>query len=83
MINLVLENKCCVIDCDNEYNHLIDSNKYCNTHIPTEEYGMIVKRLCKYCDIKEDATFICKDCKKIQNKKEWETTSRLKLYKSL
>ena len=71
MINLVLENKCCVIDCDNEYNHLIDSNKYCNTHIPTEEYGTIIKRLCKYCDIKEDSTFVCKDCKKIQNKKEW------------
>ena len=71
MINLILENKCCVLDCENEYNHLIETHKYCNTHIPSEQYGMIIKRLCKYCDIKEDATFICKDCKKIQNKKEW------------
>ena len=34
---------------------------------------MIVKRLCRYCDIynNQDAKFVCKDCKKIQNKKEW------------
>jgi hypothetical protein len=70
MINLVLENKCCVLECDNEYCHLIETDKYCNIHIP-EQYGMIIKRLCRYCDIKEDATFVCKECKKIQNKKEW------------
>ena len=68
MINLVLENKCCILDCDNEYCHLIETDKYCNIHIP-EQYGMIIKRLCRYCDIKEDATFVCKECKKIQNKK--------------
>jgi len=70
MINLILENKCCVLDCDNEYCHIVNNDKYCKTHIP-ENYGMTVKRLCRYCDIKEDASFVCKDCKKIQNKKEW------------
>ena len=39
---------------------------------------MVVKRLCKYCDIKEDATFVCKDCKKIQNKKEWAIVRHLR-----
>ena len=39
--------------------------------IPTEKYGMIVKRLCKYCDIKEESKYTCNNCKKIQNKKEW------------
>ena len=73
MINLILENKCCILECNNEYDHVIETNKYCNTHIPSENYGMIVKRLCRYCDIynNQDAKFVCKDCKKIQNKKEW------------
>jgi hypothetical protein len=70
MINLVLENKCSVLDCNEEYNNNVDEIKYCNTHTP--ENALIgVKRLCKFCDIKEESKFICKDCKKIQNKKEW------------
>jgi hypothetical protein len=71
MINLILENKCSILDCDNEYCHVIERVKYCNTHIPSDQYGKIVKRLCKYCDIKDEVSFVCKDCKKIQNKKEW------------
>jgi hypothetical protein len=70
MINLVLENKCAVLDCDEEYTQLLDTTKYCNKHIP-EDSLIKVKRLCKYCDIKEESSHICKDCKKIQNKKEW------------
>ena len=70
MINLVLENKCSILECNEEYNHIIDEMKYCNKHIP--ENSLIgVKRLCKFCDIKEESKHICKDCKKIQNKKEW------------
>jgi hypothetical protein len=71
MINLILENKCCILDCDNEYYHIINNNKYCNIHIPSEDYGIIIKRLCKYCDITDNTEFICKECKQIQNKKEW------------
>ena len=78
MINLILENKCSILECNNEYSHIIENNKYCNTHIPSEDYGMIVKRLCKYCDIKEDSVFVCKDCKKIQNKKEWSIVRYLR-----
>ena len=78
MINLVLENKCSIPECNNEYLHIIEKIKYCNIHIPSEKYSMIVKRLCKYCDIKEDSTFICKDCKKIQNKKEWSIVRYLR-----
>ena len=32
MINLVLENKCNVLDCDEEYNHIFNNIKYCNKH---------------------------------------------------
>ena len=70
MINLVLENKCSILECNEEYNHSIENTKYCNTHIP-EKSLIIIKRLCKFCDIKEESKYICKDCKKIQNKKEW------------
>jgi len=78
MINLVLENKCCILDCEKEYDHVIETLKYCTSHIPSYHYGMIVKRLCRYCDIKEDATFVCKDCKQIQNKKEWAIVRHLR-----
>jgi hypothetical protein len=78
MINIVLENKCCVLDCEKEYDHVIKTLKYCNTHIPSEDYGMVVKRLCKYCDIKEETAYVCKDCKKIQNKKEWGIVRHLR-----
>jgi len=70
MINLVLENKCSILDCNEEYNHIVEITKYCNKHLP-ESATTIAKRLCKFCDIKEESTHICKDCKKIQNKKEW------------
>ena len=70
MINLVLENKCSVLDCEEEHTQIIDNTKYCNNHIP-EDALIKVKRLCKYCDIKEQSDYICNDCKKIQNKKEW------------
>ena len=70
MINLVLENKCSILECNEEYNNIIDNTKYCNKHIP-ENSLIDVKRLCKFCDIKEESKHICKDCKKIQNKKEW------------
>jgi len=70
MINLVLENKCSVLDCDEEYNLVLETVKYCDKHSP-EDSLIKVKRLCKYCDIKENSDFVCKDCKKIQNKKEW------------
>ena len=70
MINLVMENKCSVLDCNEEYSDMLDNIKYCNKHIP-ENSLIKVKRLCKYCDIKENADYVCKDCKKIQNKKEW------------
>jgi hypothetical protein len=78
MINLILENKCCILECENEYNHLLENEKYCNRHLPTDKNLIVVKRLCKYCDIKEESDFVCKDCKKIQNKKEWAVVRLLR-----
>jgi hypothetical protein len=77
MINIALDNKCFVLECNNEYNHIINADKYCDKHTP-ETYETIIKRLCKYCDIKEESKFVCKECKKIQNKKEWAIVRHLR-----
>jgi very-short-patch-repair endonuclease len=77
MINLVLENKCSVLDCNDEYEFIVSNDKYCNKHVP-EEYEINIKRLCKYCDIRENSTHICKDCKQISSKKEWAVVRHLR-----
>ena len=70
MINLILENKCSAQDCEREYEFIVDNKKLCLVHAP-EEYETTIKRLCKYCDIKENSKHICNDCKQVSNKKEW------------
>ena len=67
MVNLILENKCSIENCNNEYEHIHNDKKYCKTHIE-ENYGLVVKRLCKYCDIKEETNYVCKECKKNKNR---------------
>jgi len=71
MINIILENKCNILECENEYEFIVNKVKYCSYHNPDKNHETNIKRLCKYCDIKEESKYICKDCKKIQNKKEW------------
>jgi hypothetical protein len=71
MINLILENKCSIIECDKEHGFIIDNIKYCMEHCPDTNIEINIKRLCKFCDIKEESKFVCNECKKIQNKKEW------------
>ena len=76
-INQVLESKCSILDCDNEYYCIVDAKKVCLKHAP-EDYETNIKRLCKYCDIKEKSKYICKRCKGIQNKKESAVVKHLK-----
>jgi hypothetical protein len=71
MVNVALENKCCVLTCEAEHDVLTAGQKYCLRHCPEERAAVVLKRLCKYCDIKERATHVCKDCRKISCKKEW------------
>ena len=71
MINVFLENKCSVLDCEDEYDLLVSNEKFCLKHCPDEQCAISLKRLCKYCDIKENSKHICKDCVKISCKKEW------------
>jgi hypothetical protein len=77
MINLFLDKKCSIFDCNEEYFQLVKDIKYCNMHVP-EDSMIVVKRLCKFCDIKEESKYICNDCKKVQNKKEWSIVRYLR-----
>ena len=69
MINLELHNKCSVLDCDREFEFTVENTKYCLEHCP--DNNLKQKKKCKYCDIKEESKWICNDCNKIKNKKEW------------
>src|SRR3989338_11228147 len=44
---------------------------YCFEHNPDDNMKAIHKRKCRYCDMDETLKYICNDCKKIKNKKEW------------
>jgi hypothetical protein len=71
MVNVLLENACSALDCDEEYDVLTNGRKYCLKHCPDEQCAIALKRLCKYCDIKERSSHVCKDCRRISSKKEW------------
>jgi len=76
MTNLELHNKCSILDCDKEFEFTIDNIKYCIEHCPDNK--LKEKKKCKYCDIKEESKYICKDCNKIKNKKEWSIVRYLR-----
>jgi hypothetical protein len=77
-INLQLENKCSLLECENEHDHIIENIKYCNIHIPNNQYCTVIKRLCKYCDMDNEIKYVCKECIKTQNKKEWSIVRLLR-----
>jgi len=77
MIDLILENQCSVLNCEKKYCFIVDDFKYCSQHYQ-ENCEIEIKRLCKYCDIKENSTYICNECKEIANKKEWAVVRYLK-----
>ena len=70
-VNVVLENRCSVLDCEAEYLVLADGQQYCLKHCPDEQSAIVLKRLCKYCDIRERSSHVCKDCNRIRCRKEW------------
>lgn len=76
MVNLTINNKC--INCDNPYTNILEDQKYCDNCLPNNDHLCVIKRICKYCDIRENSTYICKDCKLISNKKEWAVVRHLR-----
>ena len=51
---------------------------YCSKHKNENMINIISKKLCKYCDIKEESNYICNECNKIKNKKEWSIVRYLR-----
>lgn len=70
MIDLIKENRCSILHCGKDYAFIKDDIKYCSFHNPISKDMVIIKRLCKYCDIEEESDYICNECSKIRNKKE-------------
>ena len=78
MIDLIAENECSEEDCTNPHDHIYEDTKYCNDHLPSDSHLLTVKRICKYCDIREESEYICNDCKKVLHKKEWAVVRHLR-----
>ena len=70
MINLISESECSIENCKNTYDFIVDNVKLCTVHAP-KEYIINIKKLCKYCDMEETSSYVCKECKQHSNKKEW------------
>ena len=71
-------------DCEADYDVVVEgggtqpSHKYCLSHCPVGEYETAMKRLCKYCDLRDDSTLVCVSCKQRSHKKEWAVVQHLR-----
>jgi hypothetical protein len=64
--------------CDAEYEFLYNSKKYCAEHYPEKDKIKKLKKICKICDIEQECDYICKECKKLSNKKEYAIVRYIK-----
>ena len=56
---------------------LVEHHKVCLAHAP-RGYEDTLKRMCKYCDIREDVPFVCRSCKQRSHKKEHAVVRHLR-----
>jgi hypothetical protein len=56
---------------------LVGQHRVCLAHAPPG-YEETLKRMCKYCDIREDVPFVCKSCKQRSHKKEYAVVRHLR-----
>ena len=49
MHNLILENKCNILDCEKEHDFIIDDIKYCLEHCPVKDYKTKIKKIAEIC----------------------------------
>jgi hypothetical protein len=71
------EKLCSIENCNNNYIIINDGNKLCFDHTPSDLQNNIEK-FCKYCAIKDDSIYVCKECEKNRNKKESQTVQYLR-----
>jgi hypothetical protein len=55
----------------------IEQHKVCLAHAPPG-YEESIKRMCKYCDIREDVPFVCRSCRQRGHKKEHAVVRHLR-----
>ena len=72
-------------ECEADYDVVVEcggsdqaGRKYCLAHCPIGAYETAMKRLCKYCDIREDSPLVCVSCKQRSHKKEWAVVQHLR-----
>jgi hypothetical protein len=56
---------------------LVEQHKVCLAHAPPG-YEASLKRMCKYCDIREDVPFVCRSCRQRSHKKEHAVVRHLR-----
>jgi hypothetical protein len=56
---------------------LVEQRGVCLAHAPPG-YEETLKRMCKYCDIREDVPFVCRSCKQRSHKKEHAVVRHLR-----
>lgn len=77
MDNLSAILKCSVVGCKRDYNFMVDKQKVCLSHAPNK-YEIIIKRLCKFCDIESESNYVCDECKMIRHKKEFSIVREIR-----
>ena len=77
-IHVFKERQCSMCDMDYAFVLQDTNEKYCVQHCPNEGYMNAMKRLCKYCDIRESSRFVCVDCVQRSHKKEWAVVAHLR-----
>ena len=82
-VHVVAARRCC--ECEADYDVVVEcggsdqpNRKYCLAHCPIGAYETAMKRLCKYCDIREDSPLVCVSCKQRSHKKEWAVVQHLR-----
>jgi hypothetical protein len=83
-VHVVAARRCC--ECDADYDVVVEcgggssqpSRKYCLAHCPVGAYETVMKRLCKYCDLRDDSPLVCVSCKQRSHKKEWAVVQHLR-----
>lgn len=70
--------KCSIPECNNEYEYTFVGVNFCSTHFSNKKFDIVQKKKCMYCDIEEESTYVCSDCKAIKNKKEYAIVRYLK-----
>ena len=75
-VNVVKAKQCS--RCLANYEVIVDGVKFCFDHCPDKDYEVAVKRICRYCDAREDVAHVCVSCSHRQHIKEYAVVRHLR-----